>query len=234
MRSHPDLRRRDSNSCNNDRGISGFCHRTRPLRRRCFEALHGPRKAGRTQGTSESRDHRGQGSRSAHHQRIRERYPESRHSCGGVRCVGTVGCGEGKWIIDPLDGTTNFAHQYPFFCVSIGFEQAGRILCGAVYDPWRDEMFSGARGLGAFVNGSATAGVGRGQTSRRTDHDGISLQLPRKNQTRDGSVRGIHASRARPSGAAVPPRWICATLRSAGAMDSGKWICIPGIPPRGW
>ena len=60
---------------------------------------------------------------------------------------------EGKWIIDPLDGTTNFAHQYPFFCVSIAFEQAGEILCGAVYDPWRDEMFSGARGLGSYVNG---------------------------------------------------------------------------------
>jgi myo-inositol-1(or 4)-monophosphatase len=59
---------------------------------------------------------------------------------------------EFQWIIDPLDGTTNFAHQYPFFCVSIGFEQDGKILCGAVYDPWRDEMFSGGRGMGAFVN----------------------------------------------------------------------------------
>jgi myo-inositol-1(or 4)-monophosphatase len=58
-----------------------------------------------------------------------------------------------KWIIDPLDGTTNFAHQYPFFCVSIAFEHAGNVLCGAVYDPCRDEMFSGGRGLGSFVNG---------------------------------------------------------------------------------
>jgi myo-inositol-1(or 4)-monophosphatase len=57
------------------------------------------------------------------------------------------------WIIDPLDGTTNFAHQYPFFCVSVGFEQKGEIVCGAVYDPWRDEMFFGARGHGAFLDG---------------------------------------------------------------------------------
>jgi myo-inositol-1(or 4)-monophosphatase len=85
--------------------------------------------------------------------RIRERYPthailaeESGVSGGGAGAAG-------KWVIDPLDGTTNFAHQYPFFCVSIGFEQAGEILCGAIYDPWRDEMFSGARGLGSFVNG---------------------------------------------------------------------------------
>jgi myo-inositol-1(or 4)-monophosphatase len=60
---------------------------------------------------------------------------------------------QSKWIIDPLDGTTNFAHQYPFYCVSIGFEQNGEILCGAVYDPHRDEMFSASRGGGSFLNG---------------------------------------------------------------------------------
>jgi len=58
-----------------------------------------------------------------------------------------------RWIIDPLDGTTNFAHQYPFYCVSIGIEESGVMTAGAVYDPCRDEMFSGARGAGAFVNG---------------------------------------------------------------------------------
>src|SRR5437773_1616256 len=82
--------------------------------------------------------------------RINERYPN--HAVLAEES-GASGSGEGKWIIDPLDGTTNFAHQYPFFCVSIAFEQRGEILCGAVYDPVRDEMFSGARGLGSFVNG---------------------------------------------------------------------------------
>jgi myo-inositol-1(or 4)-monophosphatase len=114
-------------------------------------------------GTSEPRDRGGQGSRRALISRIHEDI-QSRHSGRGVRRfragvgpasepLGALDRGEGKWIIDPLDGTTNFAHQYPFFCVSIGFERDGRILCGAVYDPWRDEMFSGARGLGSFVNG---------------------------------------------------------------------------------
>jgi myo-inositol-1(or 4)-monophosphatase len=84
---------------------------------------------------------------------IRERYPHHAILAEESGASGTAGLREGKWIIDPLDGTTNFAHQYPFFSVSIGFEQAGEILCGAVYDPWRDEMFSGARGLGSFVNG---------------------------------------------------------------------------------
>ena len=57
-----------------------------------------------------------------------------------------------RWIIDPLDGTTNFAHQYPFYCVSIGVEVNGVVKAGAVYDPTRDEMFSAARGEGAFMN----------------------------------------------------------------------------------
>src|SRR5881398_3483450 len=82
--------------------------------------------------------------------RIRERYPK--HAILAEES-GASGAGPSKWIIDPLDGTTNFAHQYPFFSVSIGFEQAGEILCGAVYDPWRDEMFTGARGQGSFMNG---------------------------------------------------------------------------------
>jgi myo-inositol-1(or 4)-monophosphatase len=82
--------------------------------------------------------------------RIRERYPS--HAILAEESGALLGS-EAKWIIDPLDGTTNFAHQYPFFCVSVGFEHAGKIMCGAVYDPWRDEMFSGGRGLGAFVNG---------------------------------------------------------------------------------
>src|SRR5690349_5033182 len=85
--------------------------------------------------------------------RIRRRYPSHAILAEESGALDSSLPGEGKWIIDPLDGTTNFAHQYPFFCVSIGFEQAGRILCGAVYDPWRDELFSAARGLGAFMNG---------------------------------------------------------------------------------
>jgi len=55
---------------------------------------------------------------------------------------------EWKWIVDPLDGTTNYAHGYPCFCVSIGLEYQGRIVIGVIYDPIRDEMFSAERGEG--------------------------------------------------------------------------------------
>jgi myo-inositol-1(or 4)-monophosphatase len=57
------------------------------------------------------------------------------------------------WIIDPLDGTTNYAHGYPCFSVSIGLEQNGEIVLGVVYDPMRDELFSAQKGQGASLNG---------------------------------------------------------------------------------
>jgi myo-inositol-1(or 4)-monophosphatase len=85
--------------------------------------------------------------------RILDRYPNHAILAEESGSSGARDSKGSKWIIDPLDGTTNFAHQYPFFCVSIGFEQAGEIVCGAVYDPCRDEMFSAGRGLGSFVNG---------------------------------------------------------------------------------
>ena len=60
---------------------------------------------------------------------------------------------EYKWIVDPLDGTTNYAHGYPTFCVSIALEHEGRIEVGVVYDPLRDELFAAERGEGATLNG---------------------------------------------------------------------------------
>jgi myo-inositol-1(or 4)-monophosphatase len=56
------------------------------------------------------------------------------------------------WVVDPLDGTTNYAHDLPQFCVSVGLLIDGVPALGAVYDPLRDEMFHGGRGLGAFLN----------------------------------------------------------------------------------
>jgi myo-inositol-1(or 4)-monophosphatase len=61
---------------------------------------------------------------------------------------------ESRWIIDPLDGTTNYAHGYPVFCVSIGYEREGELLYGVVYDPTRDELFAAEKGQGATLNGN--------------------------------------------------------------------------------
>lgn len=58
-----------------------------------------------------------------------------------------------KWIIDPLDGTTNFTHGLPVFCVSIGLEYNEQIIAGVIYDPNLDELFTAEKGKGAFLNG---------------------------------------------------------------------------------
>jgi myo-inositol-1(or 4)-monophosphatase len=58
----------------------------------------------------------------------------------------------GRWIIDPLDGTTNFVHQFPVFCISIGFEYEGEIVAGVIDAPKLDEVFCASFGGGAFVN----------------------------------------------------------------------------------
>jgi len=60
--------------------------------------------------------------------------------------------GDTRWIVDPLDGTTNYAHGYPIFCVSIALEREGEIVLGVIHDPVRKEMFSAERGHGAFLN----------------------------------------------------------------------------------
>ena len=58
-----------------------------------------------------------------------------------------------QWFIDPLDGTVNYMHRFPVFCVSIGFQDRGKLQVGVVYDPLREELFTARRGHGAFLNG---------------------------------------------------------------------------------
>jgi len=67
--------------------------------------------------------------------------------------TGATGRGDWRWIVDPLDGTTNFAHRYPHFAVSIALEHEGEVVVGAVYDPMRDELFEAIRGKGARLDG---------------------------------------------------------------------------------
>lgn len=65
---------------------------------------------------------------------------------------GLTGSGRDGWIVDPLDGTTNYAHGFPVFCVSIAWETGGRVQTGVVYDPLRDELFAAEEGCGARLN----------------------------------------------------------------------------------
>jgi len=81
---------------------------------------------------------------------IRKQFPD--HHILAEESGGTRG-GEHQWYIDPLDGTVNYAHHIPIFCVSIAYASNGTLSLAAVYDPMRDEMFTAERGKGAHLNG---------------------------------------------------------------------------------
>ncbi len=69
--------------------------------------------------------------------------------------------GQHRWHVDPLDGTTNFLHGIPHYCVSVGLERDGMIVAGVIYDPIKDELFIAERGKGAFVNNRRLRVAGR-------------------------------------------------------------------------
>jgi len=83
--------------------------------------------------------------------RLRERFPN--HGIVAEEGGGTAAVAKYCWHIDPLDGTTNFAHGYPCFAVSIGLAEEGRPIAGAVFNPVYNELFAAACGEGAYLNG---------------------------------------------------------------------------------
>lgn len=82
--------------------------------------------------------------------RLRGYFPK--HSIVAEEGSGQEGDSGHRWIVDPLDGTTNFAHGYPCFAVSIGLEEAGELLVGVIYQPITKELFTASRGEGAYLN----------------------------------------------------------------------------------
>jgi myo-inositol-1(or 4)-monophosphatase len=86
-------------------------------------------------------------------EQIREQFPT--HDVMGEEGTRIETGSEYKWYVDPLDGTTNFAHGYPVFCISLAVERRGQRIAGVIYDPTRDEMFVAELGAGARLNGAA-------------------------------------------------------------------------------
>jgi myo-inositol-1(or 4)-monophosphatase len=83
-------------------------------------------------------------------ERLRSHFPT--HGIVAEEGGGHEGTSDFRWYVDPLDGTTNFAHSFPMFNVTLGLERAGEIIAGVVYDPVRGEMFTAERGSGAWLN----------------------------------------------------------------------------------
>ncbi|MFA6637063.1 MAG: inositol monophosphatase family protein [Candidatus Omnitrophota bacterium] len=123
------------------------------------------------------------------------------------------------WVIDPLDGTVNYAHGFPFFCVSIGFAVEGEIKAGVVYDPVRDEMFSAESLKGAFLNDGKISVTGTDKVQRAL----IATGFPYLTENREANLelfrRIISKAQAirRPGAAALDLCYV-----AAGRLD-GFW-----------
>jgi myo-inositol-1(or 4)-monophosphatase len=83
-------------------------------------------------------------------EKLRSYFPS--HAIVAEEGSGHPGSSDYRWYVDPLDGTTNFAHSFPMFNVTLGLERAGEMIAGVIYDPLRQEMFTAERGGGAYVN----------------------------------------------------------------------------------
>jgi myo-inositol-1(or 4)-monophosphatase len=83
--------------------------------------------------------------------RLMERWPD--YGLVGEEGARAESAGEYRWYVDPLDGTTNFAHGFPVFCISIGLVKNEEPVAGVLYDPTRDELFAAEKGKGATLNG---------------------------------------------------------------------------------
>jgi myo-inositol-1(or 4)-monophosphatase len=119
-------------------------------------------------------------------ERLRARFPA--HGIVAEESGGSQGASEYCWYVDPLDGTTNFAHGFPMFCVSMGLERAGELIAGVIFDPLREEMFTAERGGGACLNHRR---IHVSQASRLADSL-VATGFPSRKRHRDINVHFFH------------------------------------------
>ncbi|PHJ18824.1 inositol monophosphatase 1, partial [Cystoisospora suis] len=113
-------------------------------------------------------------------ERISAAFPEHRFLCEESCALDERLTDAPTWVIDPIDGTTNFVHTLPFTCVSIAFVVKKETLLGVVYAPILDEMFTAEKGKGAFLNGQRISTSGREDPSCSVICCGFSVGTIRK------------------------------------------------------
>ena len=126
-----------------------------------------------------------------------------------------------RWIIDPLDGTVNYAHGFPFFCVSIALECDGELVAGVIFDPNRDEMFSAIRSGGATLNGERINASDTSEIRKAMLATGFAYNVQEEDKfdNLDHFAAFVKSARAvrRPGSAAIDLAWL-----AAGRID-GFW-----------
>jgi myo-inositol-1(or 4)-monophosphatase len=119
-------------------------------------------------------------------ERIHANYPG--HSIVAEEGGGREGPTEYRWFVDPLDGTTNFAHGYPAFNVTLALARGEEMIAGVVYDPLRDEMFAAEKGSGAYLNDQKI----RVSSARRLADSLVSTGFPSKKRSQNVNIHFYH------------------------------------------
>src|ERR1700680_1890061 len=119
-------------------------------------------------------------------QRILAHYPG--HSIVAEEGGGKEGSSGYRWYVDPLDGTTNFAHGYPTYNVTLALEQDGEMLVGVVFDPSRQEMFTAERGAGAYLNNRRI----RVSAAKRLEDSLVSTGFPARRRHLNVNIHFYH------------------------------------------
>ncbi len=138
---------------------------------------------------------------------------------------------ERTWVVDPIDGTSNFARGIPYFCVSIAFVVEGKAAIGVIYQPMSDELFAAATGLGATVNGVPM------KTSTVTSLDKALLEVGRASrQPQEGYLgmldkvmRSGAAIRGAGSGALAVANVACGRVDGCYETHMYSWDCLAGL-----
>ena len=149
------------------------------------------------------------------------------------REAGRTGKGR-KWIVDPLDGTVNFAHGFPFFCVSIALEEDGELTAGVIYDPNRDELFAAAKGLGTTLNGERVHVSKEGELAHSLLATGFAYNVQEEERfdNLDNFANFVKHARAvrRPGSAATDLAWMaCGRLDGFWELFLWPWDMAAGV-----
>jgi myo-inositol-1(or 4)-monophosphatase len=119
-------------------------------------------------------------------EKLRKHFPD--HAVVAEEGGGHDGASGYRWFIDPLDGTTNFAHTFPMFCVSMAVERDGELLAGVIFDPTHDELFTAEKGSGARLNNQPI------HVSRvnRLDEALVATGFPSKKRHKNANIHYYH------------------------------------------
>ena len=137
-----------------------------------------------------------------------------------------------RWIVDPLDGTLNYAHGFPFYCVSIGLEIEGELEVGVVLDSFRNELFTAVRGEGALMNGAPIQVTSESVLRSAMLATGFSYNPETASNNIEVSARMMHRCRAlrRPGAAALDLCYVaCGRLDGFWELKLNAWDVAAGV-----